>query len=172
MSCKSVKYKTGVINDLLGQPTDPAASECCLILKFWNGRTDGQKDVRKYVCTDNQCEYSDHYRRGTEVGHVDQYNFGYLQYDCEANPFVTRITDALAQCQNEETICAFTSLGLVSVLKIAQILWPTLTFFTFILIDHYHVLQNYKILCIYNLFKNSKFFPKPQGKQQMSIELA
>ena len=35
-----MKYKTGVINDPLGQPTDPAGSDCRLILKFWDGRTD------------------------------------------------------------------------------------------------------------------------------------
>ena len=34
--------KTGVINDPLGQPTVPARSDCRLILKFWDGRTDGQ----------------------------------------------------------------------------------------------------------------------------------
>ena len=33
--------KTGVINDPLGQPTVPAGSDCRLILKFWDGRTDG-----------------------------------------------------------------------------------------------------------------------------------
>ena len=33
-------YKTGVINDPLGQPTVPAGSDCRLILKFWDGRTD------------------------------------------------------------------------------------------------------------------------------------
>ena len=31
-----------------------------LILKFWDGRTDGQKDVR----TDHLCQNSDHYRPG------------------------------------------------------------------------------------------------------------
>ena len=36
--------KTGVINDPLGQPTVPAGSDCRLILKFWNGRTDGRTD--------------------------------------------------------------------------------------------------------------------------------
>ena len=33
------KHKPGVINDLLGQPTIPAGSDCRLILKFWDGRT-------------------------------------------------------------------------------------------------------------------------------------
>ena len=33
--------KTGVINDPLGQPTVPAGSDCRLIIKFWDGRTDG-----------------------------------------------------------------------------------------------------------------------------------
>ena len=32
-------YKTGVINDPLGQPTVPADSDSRLILKFWDGRT-------------------------------------------------------------------------------------------------------------------------------------
>ena len=45
-------HKTGVINDLLGQPTDPASSDCCLILKFWDGQTD------------DMCENNDHYRPG------------------------------------------------------------------------------------------------------------
>ena len=40
--------KTGVINDPLGQPTVPAGSDCPLILKFWDGRT----DRRAYVQTD------------------------------------------------------------------------------------------------------------------------
>ena len=31
-----------VINDPLGQPTDPAGSDCRLIIKFWDGRTEGQ----------------------------------------------------------------------------------------------------------------------------------
>ena len=35
-----IMYKTGVINDPLGQPTVPAGSDCGLILKFWDGRTD------------------------------------------------------------------------------------------------------------------------------------
>ena len=39
------KHKTGVINDPLGQPTVPAGSDCRLILKFWNGRTDGWSDT-------------------------------------------------------------------------------------------------------------------------------
>ena len=46
------QFKTGVINDPLGQPTDPAGSDCCLILKFWDGRTD------------TLCENSDHYPQG------------------------------------------------------------------------------------------------------------
>ena len=33
------RNKTGVLNDPLGQPTVPA--DCCLILKFWDGRTEG-----------------------------------------------------------------------------------------------------------------------------------
>ena len=36
---KSQYYKTGVINDPLGQPTVSAGSDCRLILKFWDGRT-------------------------------------------------------------------------------------------------------------------------------------
>ena len=46
------KNKTGVINDPLGQPKVPAGSNCRLILKFWDGRTD------------TLCENSDHYRPG------------------------------------------------------------------------------------------------------------
>ena len=44
-------YKTGVINDPLGQPTVPAGSDCRLILKFWDGRTDGQTLCVKIVIT-------------------------------------------------------------------------------------------------------------------------
>ena len=33
--------KTGVINDPLDQPTVPAGSACRLILKYWDGQTDG-----------------------------------------------------------------------------------------------------------------------------------
>ena len=44
--------KSGVINDPLGQPTVPAGSDCRLILKFRDGRTD------------TLCENSDHYRPG------------------------------------------------------------------------------------------------------------
>ena len=40
--------KTEVINDPLGQPTVPAGSDCRLILKFWDGRTD------------TLCENNDH----------------------------------------------------------------------------------------------------------------
>ena len=47
---KKKKYKTGVINDPLDQPTDPAGSDCRLILKCWDGRT----DRRMYVRTDGQ----------------------------------------------------------------------------------------------------------------------
>ena len=37
---KTIKiYKTGVINDPLGQPTVPACSDWRLILKFWDVRT-------------------------------------------------------------------------------------------------------------------------------------
>ena len=32
----STIYKTGIINDPLGQPTVPAGSDCRLILKFWD----------------------------------------------------------------------------------------------------------------------------------------
>ena len=35
---KSQYYKTGDINDPLGQPTVSAGSDCRLILKFWDGR--------------------------------------------------------------------------------------------------------------------------------------
>ena len=53
-------YKTGVINDPLGQPTVPLGSDCRLILKFWDGRTDRRTDG----LTDTLCENSDHYRPG------------------------------------------------------------------------------------------------------------
>ena len=36
---KQKVYQTGVINDLLGQPSVQAGSDCRLILKFWDGRT-------------------------------------------------------------------------------------------------------------------------------------
>ena len=49
---KRNEYKTGVMNDPLGQPTVPAGSDCRLILKFWDRRTD------------TLCGYSDHYRPG------------------------------------------------------------------------------------------------------------
>ena len=42
---------TGVINDPLGQPTAPAGSDCRLILKFWDGRTDGRTLCVKIVIT-------------------------------------------------------------------------------------------------------------------------
>ena len=38
-------YKAGVINDPLGQPTVPAGSDCRVILKFCDGRTDGLTDT-------------------------------------------------------------------------------------------------------------------------------
>ena len=38
-SVKEKYYKTGVINNPLGQPTVPAGSDCRLLLKFWDGRT-------------------------------------------------------------------------------------------------------------------------------------
>ena len=44
-------YKTGVINDPLGQGTVPAGSDFRLIFKFWDGRTD-------------MCKNSDHYLPG------------------------------------------------------------------------------------------------------------
>ena len=43
--------KTGVINDPLGQPAVPAGSDCRLILKFWDGRTDGRTLCVKIVIT-------------------------------------------------------------------------------------------------------------------------
>ena len=45
------QYKTGVINDPLGQPTVPAGSDCRLISKFWDGRTDGRTLCVKLVIT-------------------------------------------------------------------------------------------------------------------------
>ena len=49
-------YKTGVINDPLGQPTVPAGSDCRLILKFWEVRirTDGRTLCVKIVITTGQ----------------------------------------------------------------------------------------------------------------------
>ena len=49
-----------VINDPLGQPTVPAGSDCRMIMKFWDGRTDGHT----YGRTDTLCENSDLYRPG------------------------------------------------------------------------------------------------------------
>ena len=53
---KPMMYKTVVINDPLGQPTIPAGSDCRLILKFWDGRTDGRTDTKcvKIVITIGQ----------------------------------------------------------------------------------------------------------------------
>ena len=47
-------------NDPLGQPTNPAGSDCWFILKFWDGLTDGQTDVRTIcvkivIITDRNC---------------------------------------------------------------------------------------------------------------------
>ena len=48
--------KTGVINDPLGQPTVPAGSDCRLILKFWEGRTDGRTlHVKIVITTSRDC---------------------------------------------------------------------------------------------------------------------
>ena len=44
-------YKTGAINDPLGQPTVPAGSDCRWILKFCAGRTDGRTTCVKIVIT-------------------------------------------------------------------------------------------------------------------------
>ena len=54
-------HKTGVINDPLGQPTDPAGIDCCLNLKLWDGLTDGWIICEKIVIT-----------TGRVVGLVDQ----------------------------------------------------------------------------------------------------
>ena len=59
-------YKSGVINDPLGQPTVPSGSNCRLILKFWDGRTDTR--------TDGHSEWKQwSLPAGTVVGLVDQY---------------------------------------------------------------------------------------------------
>ena len=50
-SMKNSINKTGVINDPLGQPTDPAGSDFHLILKFWDGRKDGWTTCVKIVIT-------------------------------------------------------------------------------------------------------------------------
>ena len=55
--------KTGVINDPLGQPTDPADSDCCLILRFRDGRYRRTYE-RTERRTDNLFENSDHYHPG------------------------------------------------------------------------------------------------------------
>ena len=51
--------KTGVINDPLGQPTVPAGSNCCWILKFCVGRTyvrtDGRTCVKIVITTGWDC---------------------------------------------------------------------------------------------------------------------
>ena len=52
MYMKHNKYKIGVINDPLGQPT--AGSACRLILKFWDGRTDGQS-VKIVITSGRDC---------------------------------------------------------------------------------------------------------------------
>ena len=43
------KYKTGVMNDPLGQPTVSVCNDISLILTFWEGRTD------------SLCKNSDHF---------------------------------------------------------------------------------------------------------------
>ena len=45
------RENTGVINDPHGQPTDQTFSDCRMILKFWDGQTNGQAYVRTYVRT-------------------------------------------------------------------------------------------------------------------------
>ena len=66
-----IRNKTGVINDLLGQPTIPAGSDCRLILKFCDGRTD------------TLCENSDHYRPGLPRGSINNTEMSILKGDCD-----------------------------------------------------------------------------------------
>ena len=53
--CKRRCYKTGVINDPLGQLTVPAGSDCYLILKFGDGWTDGHVRVKIVITTGRDC---------------------------------------------------------------------------------------------------------------------
>ena len=55
--------KTGVINDPLGQPTVPAGSDRRLILKFWDGRTDGRTLSVKIVITTGLVDQQDKSRK-------------------------------------------------------------------------------------------------------------
>ena len=85
--------KTGVINDPPGQPTVPAGSDCRLILKFWDGRTDGQILCDHYfLCSDcgrhrgsiTGCDYgSAKWIKKTNIeGHnIDKKMYHHLQYD-------------------------------------------------------------------------------------------
>ena len=50
---KIKQNKTGVINDPLGKPTVPAGSDCRLILKFWDGRTDTLCEI--VITTGRDC---------------------------------------------------------------------------------------------------------------------
>ena len=68
-SSNEKKYKTGVINDPLGQTHNLASTlfslEICFCFAiFWKVGTDGR--------TDNMCEYNDHYWPWLWVGRVDQ----------------------------------------------------------------------------------------------------
>ena len=42
----------GIINDPLGQLTVPASSDCSLIVKFWDGRTDNLCEIMITTCRD------------------------------------------------------------------------------------------------------------------------
>ena len=50
------------------KPTVLAGSECRLIFKFWDGRT----DRRTYLRTDTLCKNSDHYRSGLWIKNTTQ----------------------------------------------------------------------------------------------------
>ena len=59
-----VTYKTGVINDLLGQTHNPASSDHYIHLEIV---------LFSKILTDDMCENSDHYRPWSWVGLVNQY---------------------------------------------------------------------------------------------------
>ena len=52
----STKYKTGVINDPLGQPTVQAGSDFHLILQYVLGRTNGRTCVNIVITTGRDCD--------------------------------------------------------------------------------------------------------------------
>ena len=60
--------ESGVINDPLGQPTIPSGNDFHLILKFWDGRTDGRTTCAKLgITTGRDCGWP---RGSMEPGRV------------------------------------------------------------------------------------------------------